>query len=222
MLAETEISTSRSKEERVFLHEKDVMPELHLTSGGEASGDTWYLDNGASNHMTGDLEKFKILDESITGKLRFGDGSIVEIKGKGTILFQCKIGDQWALTGMFFIPKLRSNLISLGQLTETGHRIVLDDHVLELLEKDPYRLILKVERTPKRLYKIELQVAVPVCYLASVRDEAWLWHGKLGHVNFISLKLLVNKGMAEGVPSIVYSDQLCVWLPNRPGFHFLW
>ena len=73
--------------ESVYLHERSVMLELHLTGGSETSGDVWYLDNGASNHMTGDVEKFKSLDEGITGKVRFGDGSIVEIKGKGTILF---------------------------------------------------------------------------------------------------------------------------------------
>jgi len=64
-----------------------VMPELHLTGGGASSGYLWYLDNGASNHMTGDLEKFKTLNDEITGKVKFGDGSMVEIKGKGTILF---------------------------------------------------------------------------------------------------------------------------------------
>jgi len=209
MLVETEEVVSGGKEESVFLHEKRVLPELHLTGDSESSRDLWYLDNGASNHMTGDLEMLKTLDEEITGKVKFGDGSTVEIKGKCTILFQCKSGDQWALTELFFIPKLRSNLISLGQLTETGHKIVLDDDVLEVFEKNPFRLIMKVERTPNRLYKIELDVAAPVCFLASVSEEAWLWHGRLGHTNFHSLKLLSNKKMAEGVPAISHPDQLC-------------
>lgn len=195
--------------EGVYLYEGGVLPELHLTSGGGSSGDVWYLDNGASNHMTGDLEKFRTLDEKITGKVRFGDDSTVEIKGKGTILFQCKSGDQWALTEVFFIPKLRSNLISLGQLTETGHKVVLDDEMLDVFEKNPFRLIMKVDRTLNRMYKIELKIAAPVCFLASISDEAWLWHGRLGHTNFHSLKLLSKKKMAEGVPTISHPDQLC-------------
>lgn len=110
---------------------------------------------------------------------------------------------------MFYIPKLRSNLISLGQLTESGHRIVLDDDVLEVSEKDPFKLIMKVDRTPNRLYKIRLKVAAPICFLASVKDQAWLWHGRLGHINFHSLKLLTDKEMAKGVPTIVHLDQVC-------------
>ena len=172
MLAETESVVSESKGEKVYLQEGGVMLELHLTGGGDSSGDMWYLDNGASNHMTGDLGKFSSLDEGVTSKVRFGDGSTVEIKGRGTILFQCKTGDQWALTEVFFIPKLRSNLISLGQLTENGHRILLDDDVIEVCEKNPFRLIMRVGRTQNRLYKVELKIAVPVCFLSSVTEQA--------------------------------------------------
>ena len=101
MLAETEEVVSGGNGDSVFLHEKKVLPELHLTGDSESSRDLWYLDNGASYHMTGDLEMLKTLDEEITGKVKFGDGSTVEIKGKGTILFQCKSSDQWALTEVF-------------------------------------------------------------------------------------------------------------------------
>ncbi|GJT01422.1 hypothetical protein Tco_0822591 [Tanacetum coccineum] len=49
----------------------------------------WYLDNGASNHMTGVREHFKELDEKVSGKVKFGDGSYIEIKGKGSIIIEC-------------------------------------------------------------------------------------------------------------------------------------
>jgi hypothetical protein len=92
----------------MFLDERKVVPELHLTRGGETTSDTWFRD------MAGDAEKFKVLDEIITGKVRFGDGSSVEIQGKGSILFKCKNGDQWLLLDVYYIPKLCSNLVSLG------------------------------------------------------------------------------------------------------------
>ena len=40
--------------------------------------------------MTGHYGKFNSLDESVTGKVRFGDGSTMTIKGRGSILFKCK------------------------------------------------------------------------------------------------------------------------------------
>ena len=37
----------------------------------------WYLDNDASNHMTGDRKKFMELDTKVTGNVRFGDDTKV-------------------------------------------------------------------------------------------------------------------------------------------------
>ena len=43
----------------------------------------WYLDNGASNHMTGDCSWFQELKEVSQGTVRFGDGSMTKIGGQG-------------------------------------------------------------------------------------------------------------------------------------------
>jgi hypothetical protein len=60
LLAETMLSgelqyCQESRIQKVFLNESRVVPKLHLTEGGDQLDRWWYLDNGASNHMTGDL-----------------------------------------------------------------------------------------------------------------------------------------------------------------------
>ncbi|XP_066324239.1 uncharacterized protein [Miscanthus floridulus] len=70
----------RSNIQRMFLNEARIVPELHLTGGGDPTGDVWYLDNGASNHKTIDRSKFRDLDHAISGKVRFGDDSTIEIQ----------------------------------------------------------------------------------------------------------------------------------------------
>ena len=67
-LATGEASTSLP----VFLNEQ----QAEITPGAiNASRETtWFLDTGASNHMTGDCSVFAELDESITGTVRFDDG----------------------------------------------------------------------------------------------------------------------------------------------------
>ena len=136
--------------------------------------------------------------------MKFGDGSSVEIQGKGTIMFRCRNGEQWMLEEVYYIPRLCSNLVSLGQLTESGHKIVIDEDELEVYNKDPWRLIMKVKCSLNRLYKIELNQAPLICLLSSISDPAWLWHAWLGHVNFKTLKLLADKKMARGVPLITH------------------
>ena len=85
----------------------------------------------------------------------------------------------------------------------------MDDDVIEVSEKNPLRLIMKVQRTGNRLYKIELVSVEPTCFLSHTSDDAWLWHGRLGHVNFHALKQIVDKDMVGGVPLIQHPDQVC-------------
>ncbi|XP_062208785.1 uncharacterized protein LOC133910292 [Phragmites australis] len=73
----------------------------------------------------------------------------------------------------------------------------------------PAQLLMKVRRTQNCLYKIELHQATSVCLLTILQDPVWLWHARIGYVNFIDMKLLVDKGMTIGVPPITHPNQLC-------------
>ena len=82
-------------EEQVFLNEERAHVELRKsTSDTDAA---WYLDTGASNHMTGDASVFAELNKKVSGTLRFGDGSLVDICGRGTVMFAMDGGRHRAL-----------------------------------------------------------------------------------------------------------------------------
>ncbi|KAL1352527.1 hypothetical protein AAHE18_06G173600 [Arachis hypogaea] len=90
-----ECQTSKEEENNFVVHSKDVEePTLFLTLKEDQNSENsmWYLDNGASNHMTGDRSKFVALDTNVKGHVRFGDESKVKINDKGTILFELKNG----------------------------------------------------------------------------------------------------------------------------------
>lgn len=191
----------------VLLNEDKVFPGQNEINHG-ADKDTWYLDNGASNHMTGNKDFFAELDGNITGQVRFGDGSKVQIKGKGSIVLNCKTGEQRVVTDVYFIPALYSNILSLGQLTEDGCKIEMLDNYLKVIDENG-GLFMKVQRSKNRLYKIVLPITQPVCLAASLDEEAWLWHARLGHVNFRVLESMVQRGLVHGIPSIKYPTQVC-------------
>lgn len=112
------------------------------------------------------------------------------------------------LRDISFISKLRTNLISLGQLPEIGHRVVMDDAEITVSKKYPPRLIMCVQRKANKLYKIELKSIDSTCLLASLGDQGWLWHGMLGHANFQALRKLVDKEIVGGVPPVWNPDQV--------------
>jgi hypothetical protein len=50
---------------------------------------------------------------------------VTNIEGRGTILLKWKTGEHKTLEGVYLIPQLTANIVSLGQLEEDGHKIVL-------------------------------------------------------------------------------------------------
>ena len=56
----------------------------------------------------------------VCGTVKFSDDTVVEIEGRDTILFVSKGGEHRKLTCIYFIPRLKANLVSLGQLDEVG------------------------------------------------------------------------------------------------------
>ncbi|KAL9249937.1 hypothetical protein AKJ16_DCAP25209 [Drosera capensis] len=115
--------------------------------------------------MTGRRDMFQELDEKITGEVRLGDDNVVQVKGKGTVVFQCKNEDQYILHEVYYIPKLCTNIISLGQMTENGSEVNMVGDAIKVYDNG--KLLMFVKRTSNRLYKISLELAKPICLLTN-------------------------------------------------------
>ncbi|XP_073357896.1 uncharacterized protein [Aegilops tauschii subsp. strangulata] len=190
----------------VFLNEQ----QAEITPGAvDAPRETtWFLDTGASNHMTGDRSIFAELDESVTGTVRFGDGSVVQIRGRGTNAFKVDGGVQRALTDVYFIPRLKSSVVSLGQLDELGCDIRLRGGNMTIFDSRQ-KLLVKVHRASNRLYKLDMTPVPPACMSLRHDGEDWKWHGRLGHLHFEAIQRMARGGLVRGLPLIEHTGELC-------------
>nr|AAG60200.1 putative gag-pol polyprotein [Oryza sativa Japonica Group] len=192
-----------------FLHLDEPKVLVSLCDGSSNDkADGWYLDTGATHHMTGRREFFTEFDSSVRGTVKFGDASGVEIKGVGSVTFTAKSGEHRLLTGVYYIPALRNSIISVGQLDENGSRVLVEDGLMRIWDRRR-RLLAKVTRGTNRLYILSAQVAHPVCLAARRDDEAWQWHERFGHLHFEALKQLSAKEMVRGMPCLDHVEQLC-------------
>ena len=136
--------------------------------GEQQEHQRWVLDTGATNHMTGAKSAFSELDSGIRGTVKFSDGSIVEIEGHGTILFVGKGGNYHKLIGVYFIPRLKANIVSLGQLDKVGCHISIKRGLLRIRD-DRRRLLTQVRCTTNRLYILKFEIEQPVNLSARYR-----------------------------------------------------
>jgi len=109
---------------------------------------------------------------------------------------------------VYYIPKLRSNIVSIGQLDERGCQVLIDGGVLRIRDRER-KLLAKVERDRNRLYTLALRIARPVCLAARCDDAAWRWHARFGHLSFDALARMARQGMVRGLPLIEHAGELC-------------
>ena len=121
------------------------------------TSDLWYLNTGATNHMTGQQNFFTTLDELADGFVKFGDDSRVEIKGRGSVVVLCQDGQRLSFGNVLFVPKSCANILSLGSLDEEGCKMTMYGGRLPVHDRDD-ALLAEVHRTEGRLYLLKLKV----------------------------------------------------------------
>jgi hypothetical protein len=105
----------------VEIHEEKVF--AHLDEEKECDTGTWVLDTGVTNHMSGCWATFTKIDTTMFGTVRFSDDLMARIEGHGTIVFVCKNGESQSFDGVYFIPRLMTNIVSVVQLDKIGYKI---------------------------------------------------------------------------------------------------
>ncbi|GKU86234.1 hypothetical protein SLEP1_g783 [Rubroshorea leprosula] len=161
----------------------------------------WYLDIGCNNHMCGDKSAFLDLDESFQDKVKFGDNSTIAVKGrgKGKITIRAKDNSVQTIANVLYVPNLKSNLLSLGQLQKKGYEILIKDGVCQVRDSK-LGLIAKVKMIGNRLFPLYLQTIDLSCLSTKLKNTAWLWHCQYGHLYFGGLKALQQNKMVNGLP----------------------
>ncbi|TYJ99454.1 copia protein [Cucumis melo var. makuwa] len=88
--------------------------------------EVWFIDSSCSNHMTGLKRVFKELNEGEKLKVELENGKELQVEGKGTVGIETHHGNR-ILTNVQYVPDIGYNLLSVGQLIESGYSILFDD-----------------------------------------------------------------------------------------------
>jgi hypothetical protein len=139
----------------IELNEEKVY--AHLDEEKERNASAWVLDTGATNHISECRAVFMKLDMAVLGTMCFGENSVVWIEGRMTIMFVCKNGKSRSLEGVYFIPRLATNIVSIGQL-DVGYKIDINTGVMKI--REPRGLLLaRVKCEVNRLYLLYIKLA---------------------------------------------------------------
>ncbi|CAL8078779.1 unnamed protein product [Prunus armeniaca] len=169
----------------------------------------WYVDSGCSNHMTGNKELLIDINPSVTGKVQMPTGELVSIAGMGTLVLDTNSGTKF-IKEVMYLPGLRENLLSVGQMDEHGYHLVFGSNMCSIFDDASLEnLIMKVEMRKNKCYPLSLSSNTYVALRAGVSHFTWIWHKRMGHLHLKGLNQLKEKEMVHGLPHLEVVDTVC-------------
>ena len=122
-------------------------------------GSGWFLDSGASFHMTGDKSLFSTLEEKdLQILIGMGNDEKYSVSGVGTVIFQREHGARLTLTDVKYVPGLKRNLVSIAMLEDRGYDVVFSKGKV-FLRHIITRQVKQIGSRVKNLYALEVQDA---------------------------------------------------------------
>lgn len=152
--------------------------------------EVWFLDSGCSNHMCGDAMMFSELDENFRQQVKLGNNTRMTVKGRGNVRLHVN-GFNRIIAGVFYVPDLRNNLLSIGQLQEKGLAILIQAGLCKIYHPDK-GLIIQTAMSANRMFMLltNTQGRKAGCFHTSAQDFSHLWHRRYSHLSHKGLTTL--------------------------------
>ncbi|KAM1349487.1 hypothetical protein ACFX10_003613 [Malus domestica] len=131
----------------------------------------WFLDSGCSNHMRGKKEIFSKFNDNFRESVKLGNNSRLDVQEKRNMHMEVN-GIMQVITNMFYMPDLKNNLLSIGQLKEKGLTIIMQHDKCKVFHLER-GLIMEIAMAAKRMLIIlaRSQLWEQRCLISMTEDQ---------------------------------------------------
>lgn len=177
------------------------------------SRDVWFVDSGASKHITHRREWFADFRSSRGSTISLGDDGECEVAGEGTVPVEKLVDGVWRetrLENVLYVPEVRKNLLSVGVWTTKGFELSFFGTEVQVVKNN--EIIATGVKQSNEIYRmfLRLKSAENCENEVNVSTTSFkVWHERLGHLNKQSLSELVNNELVNGVKLANEKDFFC-------------
>ena len=174
------------------------------------ANDTWIVDSGATDHMSGNRGLFKTLrlcPENL--RVKVANGVVTKVAGIGSVL----LTEHLEVHNVLFVPALTCNLISVSKLIKGKRcRVIFDEIGCTFQDLNSGRTIgnskewdglYYLEGSNRRKRGANKALASSHCN----NEDVLLWHQRLGHPSFDYMKHLFPSLLNKN--SVPFSCETC-------------
>ena len=160
-------------------------------------------DSGASRHMSGFRHRFIDIVEIDPLPITAADKRTFQATAKGKMLIILPNGDKEPthvyLTNALYAPSMGVTLVSISRIAEAGCTIVFSEDLCRILKANKVQIgEIKEKRGLYRVYTISSPEGANIVGTKDVLSIDEL-HRRLGHISYDRVRLIVSKGLVEGV-----------------------
>lgn len=192
--------------------EEDILLMSHMDLHQTRQEEVWFLDSGCSNHMTGNKGWFSNLEEGISQTVKLGNDMTMDVVAKGNVRMQVN-GVTQVISDVYFVPELKNNLLSLGQLQQKGLAILIQNGICKVFHSRK-GLIMQSNMSRNRMFHVAATAAPKetMCLQTGLETEkeVHLWHCRFGHLNHKGLNTLSQKHLVDGLPNLKIPKKTCI------------
>jgi len=105
------------------------------------------------------------------------------------------------ISSIFHVPRLKHNLLSVGQLLLRGFHVYFNEDMYEIKDKDD-TLITKLKMTQSTIFPLKLNSQIDSCIHTAIQHKSWLWYFCFGHLSFKTLSHMCRTNIVESIPLI--------------------
>lgn len=106
------------------------------------------------------------------------------------------------LTNVQLVPHLAHNLLSVGQLMNSGYEVNFSRGECIIRDATSKAIVAQVCMTSHRLFPLEADDVHSAHIVQGDEEQSDLWHKRYGHLNQRSLRCLAEKHLVVGLPTI--------------------
>ena len=127
-------------------------------------------------------------------KVYIGNSTTSEIKGKENVVLKMTSGKELTLTNVLYVPKIRKNLVFGSLLNSHGFWLVFE---VDKFVPSKSGMYIGNGHMSDGMWKLNVMTIIKsnmnkVGTSTYILESSNLWHGRLGYVNYDTLRRLIN------------------------------
>jgi hypothetical protein len=153
--------------------------------------------------MTCDKDRFLTLIKERDGSILFRNDDSAKIIGRDVV----NIGNKDTQAENVLIVEDKK-FVSVGQMCDQCHKLVFDSQKCEIRKTNSGRVVATAVRTSSNIYVLS-EIGNEKCCLGK-EDEVWLWHRRMGRINFDNIVKVNKKEVVREMAQIMNpTNTLC-------------